>query len=100
LQAFTPQYTYPHGNGFNCIIGGQVYRGACYPDIVGSYFFSDNGAGNLARAKFDGTNVTVTQLPAPTGGWPASPSSIHADSRGELYETTTNGSVYHLEAGP
>jgi hypothetical protein len=79
------------------IIGGQVYRGPCYPDITGFYFYTDNAKHTLSRARFDGTNVTTTDLP---GTWPASPSAIHADARGELYETTTNGSVYHLEAGP
>jgi hypothetical protein len=28
------------------------------------------------------------------------PSSLHADARGELYETDTAGNVYHLGAGP
>ena len=32
-------------------------------------------------------------------GMPASPSSLHADARGELYLTTTNGGVFRLEAG-
>jgi glucose/arabinose dehydrogenase len=104
-----PQATWWHANslghpdsGFRAIIGGQVYRGTCYPDIEGYYFFSDNAQAGMWRAHLeaDGT-VTITQLPAPSGGsWPGSPASIHADARGELYETTTGGYVYHLEAGP
>jgi glucose/arabinose dehydrogenase len=88
-------------SGFRAIIGGQVYRGTCYPDVVGYYFFSDNVLSHLMRGHLetDGS-VTVVDLPAPTGGWPSGPSSIHADSRGELYETTITGGVYHLEAGP
>jgi glucose/arabinose dehydrogenase len=86
------------GTGWHAIIGGQVYRGSCYPDLVGYYFYSDNTQHGLARAKAN-TDATLTVVDLP-GTWPASPSSLHADSRGELYMTTTNGSVYHLEAGP
>ena len=31
-----------HADGWLAIIGGQVYRGACFPDLVGTYFFTDN----------------------------------------------------------
>ena len=93
-----PQLVKNHtADGWLAIIGGQVYRGPCYPDLNGKYFFTDNNAHTLSVATFDGTNVTATDLP---GTWPTSPASIHADARGELYETTTNGSVYHIEAGP
>jgi hypothetical protein len=27
--------------GWTSIIGGQVYRGRCFPDLVGRYFFGD-----------------------------------------------------------
>jgi glucose/arabinose dehydrogenase len=93
-----PQLVKNHNNdGWHAIIGGQVYRGPCYPDLNGKYFYTDNTASTLSVATFDGQNVTTSDLP---GTWPASPASIHADARGELYETTTNGSVYHIEAGP
>jgi glucose/arabinose dehydrogenase len=105
-----PQVTWSHGggtcpdatdSGFRAVIGGQVYRGTCYPDIVGNYYFSDNSAGGLLQANFNADNsVTVTSLPAPSGGWPGGASSIHADARGELYETTIQGYVYQLVAGP
>ena len=93
-----PQVVKNHTNdGWHAIIGGQVYRGPCYPDLNGKYFYTDNTASTLSVATFDGQNVTTSDLP---GTWPASPASIHADARGELYETTTNGSVYHIEAAP
>jgi hypothetical protein len=96
-----PQVVYTHAQNWHAIIGGQVYRGTCYPDLIGMYFFTDNTNQAVKRAQLaaDGS-VTVTDLPAPAAGWPASPSSIHADARGELYETTTGGDIYHLEAGP
>ncbi len=40
--------------------------------------------------------MTSKDLP---GTWPAGPSSLHADARGELYMTNTLGQIFHLEAG-
>jgi len=87
---------------WTAVIGGQVYRGSCYPDIVGTYFYTDNGAGGLYSAKLqtDGT-VVKAQLTPPSGtSYPTRPASLHADARGELYLTTVGGGVFHLEAGP
>ncbi len=93
---FFPQLIKTHaGDGWNAIIGGQVYRGLCYPDIVGTYFFTDNGFHGLSEATVSNGVVTAVDLP---GTWPAGPASLHADSRGELFETTTTGAIYHLEA--
>jgi hypothetical protein len=96
-----PQVVKHHSpDNWHAIIGGQVYRGPCYPDLGGKYFYTDNTEAGLSVATFDGTNVTTSDLPAPAGGWPPSPSSLHADARGELYITTTSGNVWHIEAGP
>lgn len=92
-----PQHERPRATGWASITGGQVYRGTCYPDIVGQYFFADYVGGFYARATFDGTALTVTDLPA---GLPSEPASLHADARGELYLTRTNGEVLRLEAAP
>jgi glucose/arabinose dehydrogenase len=93
-----PQDRRLHSAGWNAIIGGQVYRGRCYPDIVGTYYYTDNGRGGLSTAKLQANgSVVVADL---AGTFPTSPSSIHADAHGELYETDTTGNVYHLEAGP
>jgi glucose/arabinose dehydrogenase len=85
-------------SGWTAIIGGEVYRGACYPDLAGWYFYTDNDRGGLVKARLqpDGT-LEIVELP---GSFPDSPASLHGDSRGELYITTTSGGVYHLEAGP
>src|SRR5262249_53729307 len=45
-----PQHVRTHDSGWNAIIGGRVYRGSCYPDLVGWYFFTDNGHATLAKA--------------------------------------------------
>ena len=95
-----PQVTRTHGQNWLAIIGGQVYRGQCFPDLVGAYFMTDNTAHPLVKATFAGGTVTTTDMPPPTGGWPTSPASIHADARGELFLTNTAGFVYQIEAGP
>ncbi len=84
--------------GWASIIGGQVYRGTCYPDLAGWYFYTDYVKGGLAKARLlsDGT-LEVVDLP---GTFPAQPTSLHADASGELYETDAAGGIYHLEAGP
>jgi glucose/arabinose dehydrogenase len=86
--------------GWRAIIGGQVYRGACYPDLVGWYFYTDGSRGRLVRAKVQSNGSLMTEELA--GTFPTSPASIHADSRGELYLTTssTPGRIYHIEANP
>jgi glucose/arabinose dehydrogenase len=98
-ELFIPQDERLHSTGWNAIIGGQVYRGTCYPDIVGTYFYTDNGAGGLVMASVntDGSTLAKTDLP---GNFPRFPASLHADARGELYETDIHCNVYHLEAGP
>jgi glucose/arabinose dehydrogenase len=101
-----PQFTHPHGppDNWTAIIGGEVYRGTCYPDLVGQYLFTDYEGGGLYRARFANNAITVEPIP---GTFPKGVSSLHADSRGEIYVTTapadgngTDGAVYHLEAGP
>ncbi|MDB4956399.1 MAG: glucose/sorbosone dehydrogenase-like protein [Myxococcales bacterium] len=89
----------PAASGYHAIIGGQVYRGACYPDLKGTYFYSDNSKGVLSKITVSGSTVTNTDLATTVPGGPA---SLHADSRGELYLTTSSnpGGVYHLEAAP
>ena len=93
-----PQEERTHAAGWISVIGGETYRGTCYPDIAGWHFYTDYGAGGLYRARLQSNGmlekVTVS------GQFPGSVSSIHADARGELYMTTTGGVIYHLEAGP
>jgi glucose/arabinose dehydrogenase len=98
---FMPQDERTHATGWNAVIGGQVYRGTCYPDIVGTYFYTDNGKGGMAKAtaNADGS-LTVTDITATGAPGAGLPASLHESASGELYETDTAGNVYHLEAGP
>jgi glucose/arabinose dehydrogenase len=90
------------GDGFCAIIGGTVYRGSCFPDLVGRYFYSDYCAGNAFRAPsalwsfvWDGTAATSQQVHPML--FPRNPNSITADAFGELY-VTADGEIYRLEA--
>jgi glucose/arabinose dehydrogenase len=98
-----PQDERPRNEGWASIIGGQVYRGTCYPDIVGTYFYADHIASqnNYRTATKSGATVTTSVLTAPNGvTYPRQPTSLHADGRGELWLTTLGGRVLRLEAGP
>jgi len=83
--------------GWWAIIGGGVYRGTCFPDLVGTYFYTDTGASILATAKYlpDGTleqhDLTDTFQP--------NPSSLHEGPGHELYETDIYGNIWRLEVG-
>ncbi|HEY5947048.1 MAG TPA: PQQ-dependent sugar dehydrogenase [Kofleriaceae bacterium] len=108
-----PQFQKLHGESWCSVITGQTYRGACFPDIVGKHYLTDYCAHELVAATRAGTSVmtespTVHYIDAMGihDGMPATPTSLHADARGELYLTTeqiagsqTTGAVYKLEAG-
>jgi glucose/arabinose dehydrogenase len=95
LPHILPQHTRLHSDGWTSITGGQVYRGSCFPDLQGTYFFTDyDDVGRLSTATLheDGS-LTITDLP---GTFPPLGASIHADAGGELYETDTSGNVFQL----
>jgi len=101
------------GDAWCAVIAGQVYRGSCYPDVVGTHYMTDYCAHELVAVKQNGTALAeekpTTHYADAQGihdGVPPTPSSLHADARGELYLTTeqvsgsqTQGGIFHLEAG-
>jgi glucose/arabinose dehydrogenase len=91
-----PEVVLSHDDVFWAIIGGQVYRGSCFPDFVGRYFYTDCFHGHMLSAVLlpDGT-VESEQLP---GDFIGGPTSLHADSRGELYETDMLGNIFQIVA--
>ncbi|HVK83289.1 MAG TPA: PQQ-dependent sugar dehydrogenase [Kofleriaceae bacterium] len=95
-----PQDSRTHGDGWISIIAGQVYRGTCYPDLTGWFFYTDHsseGAGLVkARLRSDDT-LEIVDLPI---SMPAGAASIHADARGELYLTTIGGGIYEIGVSP
>jgi len=89
-----PVVEFNQNMNWQSIMGGQVYRGACFPDLVGTYFYGDHFAGQLWAFEFAGgaaqnnrqvSNVSLAEL-----------TSVHADSLGELYVTTLNGRVRRI----
>ncbi|HEY1813211.1 MAG TPA: PQQ-dependent sugar dehydrogenase [Kofleriaceae bacterium] len=90
------------GDNWHAVIGGAVYRGACFPQIQGNFYVSDNTVGGLTQAVYNpmmpaGSRLMSTVLVDSTV---VSPSSVHADASGEIYETDTSGNIYHVTAHP
>jgi glucose/arabinose dehydrogenase len=110
-----PQFEQAHTDGSCAIIGGDVYRGSCYPDLAGTYTFTDYCRPVLRTATKTGIGTIDVQTPTDdhfildTGtypGSPPSPSSIHSAGGGEMYMTTVaccngspNGGIFRLEVG-
>jgi hypothetical protein len=90
----------PHGPPlmYCAIVGGEVYRGSCFPDLVGRYFFTDYCVGVVRSLRIE--DGVVTDLTEHTDATVQSPTSLHADTYGELYLTTEGGRIYTIEAAP
>ncbi|MEP6860026.1 MAG: PQQ-dependent sugar dehydrogenase [Deltaproteobacteria bacterium] len=110
-----PQFEAAHSDGWCAIIGGDVYRGQCFPDLTGTYFFTDyckhelHTAAKTSASTFDVSvpEVTTSEGDMTYAGSPVTPASIHAAANGEIYMTTTSccgssqtGGIYRLEAAP
>jgi glucose/arabinose dehydrogenase len=83
------------GDGACSIIGGQVYRGTCSPDLEGRYYYTDYCSDDLRALTWDGTAAT----PVGSIGGVSAPVSIHADALGELWLGTEGGEIYRIRAG-
>jgi glucose/arabinose dehydrogenase len=108
-----PQLSWTHAQNWCSVIAGQTYRGGCYPDLAGKHFVTDYCAHELVAVTRTGMTLTsesptVRYIDASGmhDGMPATPTSLHADARGELYLTTeqvqgaqASGGVFKLEAG-
>jgi len=111
-----PQFEATHTDNWCAIIGGDVYRGSCYPDLAGTYLFSDYCLAELHTATKTGLGTIDVQVPANVhfqfdenlyGGSPPLPSSIHSAGGGEMYMTTVqccgtsaNGGIFRLDVDP
>lgn len=94
----TRDRTTPHGEGWNAIIAGQVYRGVCFPDIVGYHFYSDLRSEVVTKARL--LPDDTLELHDMHDARFAQTTSIHAGAFGELYVTKWTGEVFRLEATP
>ncbi len=85
-----PVLDYPTG-GFASVIGGYVYRGSEFPDLVGLYFFTD-------------INFTEIRTIDPNNGYQVAVNEVGIsftvafgeDVNNELYLANSNGSVYKI----
>jgi len=95
---FAPQNTRLHPTWIS-VIGGETYRGTCYPDLVGWHFYTDHNSAAAGLHKARLTSAGFETQPV-TVAMPGGVASIHADARGEIYVTTIQGRLYHLEGNP
>jgi glucose/arabinose dehydrogenase len=91
-----PVVTYLHNGNQRSVNGGYVYRGSCFPDIVGWYFYGDWITGQIW--KFEGptgaNNQDVTDDIDP-GGIIDGMSSFGQDIFGEVYVVSMYGGTIH-----
>ncbi|MEO5713721.1 MAG: Ig-like domain-containing protein [Luteolibacter sp.] len=107
-----PLLDYSHSQG-NAVIGGYVYRGSEFPELVGKYIFGDNVTNRvwvLDESTHTATTAASKVLIAtmPKGPGPNSGtdyrglSSFGVDANGEIYMcqlSSTAGQIYKLQRG-
>ena len=95
-------YENPPGDDSRSITGGYVYRGSCYPDLVGTYFYGDYVTDQVWTFKYSGGDATAQQ--EVTGdldpdGVIDGLSSFGQDAYGELYVVSLRPLNAGLAAG-
>jgi glucose/arabinose dehydrogenase len=103
-----PAVTHPHDNqtnptregGWLSITGGQTYRGACFPDLDGIYFYSDYRKEELWKFKWVNGAVTEQARVFTRQQFVGGPTSIHADAFGELYVTDADNQISRIVVRP
>ena len=87
-----PVYEYRHGRGLCAIVGGYVYRGPSFPELLGRYLFSDLCSGTLFALN-PGATPEVIELPLAT----TRPVGFGQDPTGELYVIDIESGVHRLD---
>jgi uncharacterized repeat protein (TIGR03806 family) len=98
-----PLFEYSRDAAHRCVIGGHVYRGSAFPELVGKYVYADQSGRVYAlelteNGQRAGKNTLIAVLPEPGIGI----SSLGEDAAGELYFcaigelATETGQVYRL----
>ena len=82
-----PFHQYLHEDQNYCVVGGLVYRGDRYPELVGRYICGDNQSGRVWSIDVDNTNDKQLILQLPAGKENASLTSICSDHDGRIYFT-------------
>lgn len=80
--------------GWTSIMGGQVYRGPCFPNLQGKYFYGEYATGQLWAFTWNGTTpVGDAQVVAGSLG---NITAIHDDGNGQLYVVLHGGSIRRI----
>jgi glucose/arabinose dehydrogenase len=91
----SPIAEYDHSLGCS-ITGGYAYRGAAYPELVGTYFFADYCSGRFWSLRETTPGDWLMDPPLES---PLRPSSFGEDEDGELYVVSLhNNGLYRLVA--
>lgn len=90
-----PVYEYKHGRGRCAIVGGYVYRGPSFPQLLGRFVFSDLCSGGLYALSPGGT-PEVIELPLQT----ARIVGFAEEPDGELYVIDIESGVHRLAVAP
>lgn len=86
-----PFYEYASVPPHCSVIGGEVYRGAFFPELYGYYVFTDYCSGVFWAAKYSGSAWAITEL-ADLGGFFR---SFGVDHQGEIY-VVDGSKLYHV----
>ncbi len=89
-----PVVEFNQSQGWQSIIGGQVYRGTCFPDLVGTYFYGDYYVQRLWAFEYANGQATNNRQALATSV--GNITAIHADSLGELYIVSHNGTIRRI----
>ncbi len=92
-----PVVEHSHNAGWISVIGGVVYRGSCFPDLVGSYFYGDYGQRGLWSFRLMGGVAMNDREVVPNVG---QISHVSHDATGEMYVVTMDGRVRRITAAP
>lgn len=92
-----PVAEYNHSEGYS-ITGGYVYRGTQFPELQGTYLYTDFGSGRLWGLTHVDNDWHIETLMLDTG---LNTSSFGEDRHGELYLTDYySGAIYRLSPTP
>lgn len=92
-----PVTEHSHNNGWISVIGGVVYRGTCFPDLVGTYFYGDYGQQGLWAFKLTAGQAMNDREVVPGVG---ALTHVNHDATGEIYVVTQDGRVRRITATP
>lgn len=80
-----------HANGWCSVIGGRVYRGSRYPNLVGRYIYTDYCLGQFRSIRPNGQGGWIFESLTTSGSFGLA--CIAEDATGELYAVNTETGV-------